>query len=483
MEKMKISIDKALSDPQLLGMFMRGDSWGAWRTLWRAAYALPPQKGDLEIFKACTGRDKWPSEPAREIWIIVGRRGGKSVNVSLLGTFMGAFNEYRLSAGEMATIPIISPTRQQSRIVKGFISSFFRENPFLHGLVVNETAYEITLSNRVAISIMSSDFRSIRGYSCPLVILEEAAFFYQEGSRTDTEAIRATKPSLATLNGILCVISSPFAKSGAVWEAYSKYYGVDGDALVWKSPSTVMNPLLDQTMIDRAMSEDREAGLAEWQAEFRSDISSYINPEVVDECTTWGCHERAPLDSVAYFGFTDMAGGSGKDSATLAIAHSENGKAILDCIRETRPPFSPEQVVEDFSNVLKRYRCQRVHADKYAGDWPKERFSQHGIAYEAEARSKSELYVELLPLLNSVQVELLDNDTLRHQLCALERRTRAGGRQNIDHPTSGKDDVSNSACGALVRTFEKRMGLFDNLNRAIWRFDNDRFHTSEGIKN
>jgi hypothetical protein len=222
--------------------------------------------------------------------------------------------------------------------------------------------------------------------------------------------------------------------------------------------------------------------LSEWEGEFRSDISSYVSLEIIDQCTVNGCYERAPLDAITYFGFTDMAGGSGRDSATLAIAHSENNKAILDCLREMKPPFSPEQCVEEFSNILKRYRCQRVHGDKYAGDWPKERFSEHGIVYEAEIRSKSELYIELLPLLNSGQAELLDNDTLKRQLRALERRTHAGGRQSIDHPKAGKDDVSNACCGALVRTFERRAGLFTNLNRAIWRFNNDRFQTCKGIE-
>ncbi len=469
---MKLSIDQALSDRKLLGGFMTGDSWGAWRTLWRAAFALPPQPGDLELFKACTGRCKWPKKPSREIWLIIGRRGGKSINVGLVATYTAAFNEFpQLASGEYATIPIISPTRQQSRVVKGFISSFFQDNPFLKRLVVNETAFELSLSNRVQIAIMTADFRSIRGFSCPLVILEEAAFFYQEGNRTDAEAVRAIRPALATLDGILCVISSPFAKSGAVYDAYSRSYGVDGDILIWKAPSKVMNPLLKQDLIDQAMAEDREAAMSEWEADFRSDISSFINPEIIDQCTAWGCHERAPLETNTYFAFTDMAGGSGKDSATLGISHSENGKAILNCIREIRPPFSPEAVVEEFSNTLKNYRIQKVSGDRWAGDWPKERFSLKGIIYEPEERSKSEIYVECLPLFNSGQVELLDIEVLRRQLCALERRTHSGGRQSIDHPISraGRDDVSNAACGALVRSFERQKAIFNNLNRAEWR--------------
>ncbi len=41
---------------------------------------------------------------------------------------------------------------------------------------------------------------------------------------------------------------------------------------------------------------------------------------------------------------------------TLAIAHIEsNGLAVLDCVREIRPPFSPDAVVEEFAALLKIY--------------------------------------------------------------------------------------------------------------------------------
>jgi hypothetical protein len=59
--------------------------------------------------------------------------------------------------------------------------------------------------------------------------------------------------------------------------------------------------------------------------------------------------------------------------------------------------------------------------------------------------------VDALPLLNSGKVELLDNRKLVSQLCSLERRVGRGtGRDSIDHPVGGHDDIANSVCGALV---------------------------------
>src|SRR5262249_32943467 len=65
-------------------------------------------------------------------------------------------------------------------------------------------------------------------------------------------------------------------------------------------------------------------------------------------------------------------------------------------------------------------------------------------------RPKSELYRELLPLVNSRRVELLDHPRLISQLLGLERRTARGGKDSIDHAPNAHDDLVNAVAGALV---------------------------------
>src|SRR5207249_6013644 len=122
-----------------------------------------------------------------------------------------------------------------------------------------------------------------------------------------------------------------------------------------------------------------------------------------------------PVPGLTYRAFVDPSGGSA-DSFTLAIAHHEDGKAVLDALRERRPPFSPEDVVAEFAAVLKTYGVTTVTGDRYAGEWPPEKFRHHGVAYEVSERAKSDLYREALPLLNSRRVELLDDRRLVAQL-------------------------------------------------------------------
>ena len=109
--------------------------------------------------------------------------------------------------------------------------------------------------------------------------------------------------------------------------------------------------------------------------------------------------------------FTDPSGGS-DDSFALAISHKSEDRIVIDAIREARPPFSPDAVVDDFTALLKSYRVSRVTGDRYAGEFPRELFRKHGIAYELAKQTKSELFRDLLPLLNSGRIVLPRNDRL-----------------------------------------------------------------------
>jgi len=234
-----------------------------------------------------------------------------------------------------------------------------------------------------------------------------------------------------------------------LWEAWRDHYGNDDSTvLVVQADTRTMNPTVPQSVIDRAYERDAISAAAEYGAEFRRDIEAFISPEAVEACVVPGRRELPPTSDFQYVAFTDPSGGS-QDSMTLAIAHAEGERRVLDAVREITPPFSPDAVVAEFAGLLERYGLTTVSGDRYGGEWPRERFRTHGIDYEVSDRAKSDLYREFLPLLNSGEVELLDNDRLLAQLAGLERRTARGGRDSIDHAPRAHDDVANAAAGAV----------------------------------
>jgi hypothetical protein len=81
-----------------------------------------------------------------------------------------------------------------------------------------------------------------------------------------------------------------------------------------------------------------------------------------------------------------------------------------------------------------------------------EAFKKQSVHYEPSEPNRSELYLDLLPLINSRAVALLDHERLMLQLVSLERTSVrfGGGRDRVDHPKGMHDDVANAAPGALV---------------------------------
>jgi hypothetical protein len=233
-----------------------------------------------------------------------------------------------------------------------------------------------------------------------------------------------------------------------------------------------MNPTVPQSVIDAALEEDPSRYAAEYLATFRTDIENFIAKEALDGVVNWRALERPPINGRKYVAFVDPSGGS-NDSMTLAIAHKENDIGVLDCLRERKAPFSPESAVLEFADLLKQYRITRVRGDRYAGEWPRDAFRRFGIAYDLAEAPKSDLYRDLLPLVNSGKVQLLGNKRLIAQLLGLERRTSRAGKDSIDHAPGGHDDLANAAAGALVDVTRKkpvaRMGSIGVDGRISWQ--------------
>src|SRR5262249_30087033 len=151
--------------------------------------------------------------------------------------------------------------------------------------------------------------------------------------------------------------------------------------------TATMNPQVDKQEIEQAYRDDPSSAAAEFGAEFRGDLESFVDREILEKCVTFGCHERVPIQGMQHYGFLDAAGGSGTDSMALSVGHREkDGVVVVDAIRERRPPFSPSEVVAEFSETLKSYGIVKIVSDKWGGDWPGEKFREHNVGCEVAAR-------------------------------------------------------------------------------------------------
>lgn len=451
------TILEAMDHPEFFGSHFKGDSWRFWRMFLAALFALPMDDEQLALYRHHTGRTTPPVTPFKEAELVVGRRGGKSRILALLGTYLATFFDYTpyLAAGELATIAIIAADRKQARSIFRYVKGFLGAAPVLAAMMQDENAEVITLNNRVLIEIHTASFRVTRGYTFAAVLADETAYFRDEtGANPDTEIFRALRPGLSTLpTALMLNASSPYRRAGLLWTTYQRHYAKDNArVLVVKASTSEANPKIDPAIIAEAYEDDPESAASEYGAEFRSDIADFVSRAIVEACTEPGCHERPHVSSAGqYVAFIDAAGGSGTDSMTLAIAHNEKDAGpVLDLVRERRPPFSPDAVVMEFATALKAYGLHKAESDKWGGDWVGEAFRKQGVTVTPSAAPKNDIYRELLPMLNAHRCALLDHPRLAQQLCGLERRTARSGRDSIDHAPGAHDDVANAAAGALV---------------------------------
>ncbi len=445
----------ACDDPNLLGKwFSPRDSWATWRVVGKALFAEPMTPAEIDTFAHYTGRVTPPTEPVSELWTAVGRRGGKGWFVAAVGVYVACLRPPQLKRGELGRVMILAADRDQAGETFRYVSELIDSTPLLSSMVTGRTKESIDLNNRIQITVQTASFRRIRGRRVVAAICDEIAFWYNDeaSSNPDSEILTALRPSMLGVQGaLLMCISSPYARKGTLWQAYKDHFGKDGDSvLVWKASTLAMNPGADRKFLEREEAKDPTSFRAEYGAEFRTDLESYVSPEVVESVVVKGrtCLPFAPGKRFA--AFCDPAGGSGQDSLVLAIAVKEGDKSVVARLAEFRPPFSPTEAAREVAEVLREYGLTRVTGDRYSGGIWRDLLRTNGVNYMFSEHTKSDIFVDFLPLLNSRRVELLDHTRMLNQLLGLERTVSRLGKDTISHPKGGHDDLANAVAGASV---------------------------------
>jgi|AntRauTorcE11898_2_1112593.scaffolds.fasta_scaffold01106_10 hypothetical protein len=461
-----VDVITALTDDNLLAPMLPGvheGSWDAWLVVVRGLYGLPMTDEQAETFLALTGRTP-PSKPSRQAYALVGRRGGKTAIASALTLYETGLRDWSgvAAPGELITGAIVAADRRQAGQALRYMSGGLEKSKALRGQIVRETGDGIELSNGAELAVMTASHRSIRGRSFASIICDELPHWYQEGASPDAEIIRAAEPALSLTAGLLLGIGTPHRRDGVMYQRHTRHWAKDdAPALAIQAPSTALNPRLPQSVVDSAMREDAQAARAEYYAQWRDDLAGYIDRQDVEKLIVPGLTSRPLRERVRYRGFIDVSGGR-NDSFCWAVAHTEGDVDVLDLLVEIRPPFDPAAIVIQCAMDLKRYGLRAASGDHYAGEWVTGAFKSSGIRYEAADKNRTQIYLDALPRLTSGKVQLLDNERMVNQLVALERRTRSGGMDAIDHPRGGRDDVANAAMGALTS------GSTRNLTRVTW---------------
>lgn len=463
-----MNIVQAAHDENLFKPYLQGNakdlaSWQPWLTCLRVIFGVKLRKSEHDLVRRCTGRDpiRLPRDGFRTVLLLCGRRSGKSKIAGLIAAHESLLSgrEKVCSPGELPMVSVVAPTRDQSEIIRSYTRAAL-QGKVLASEIVDDLKQSLTLSNGVRVRSLTGSFTSVRGYTQLAVIIDEVCFFTVGNDecrvKSDTELIRAITPALLTTKGPLIAVSTKYAPRGWAYKTWRNCFANDAArTLVWDATSRTMNPTLDQADIDAAIAEDPAAARAEFMNEWREDVESFLPDSAIRACVVEGRLMLVPKPKVRYFGFCDVSGGK-RDSAALCIGHKQDRTVIIDFLKEYKAPFSPYSVAGKMAKELRKFRLTRAVGDRYAAEFSVQAFKSHGISYRPSEKNKSELYLELIGPVCSREIELLDNERLVSQLASLERRTRSGGRDSVDHAPGQHDDIANVVAGCASLTGKRQ---------------------------
>jgi hypothetical protein len=450
------NIIDALQDRRLLGglpVFRELSTWSRWLVLAKALYGLAMTSDEEQVFSHHTARAyrRRPDGFPRLVFI-GGRQCGKDrFTDSAIVPFEAMRAKPEMDGTDLYLLNVAQDNRSALRTQRMYASAPFERVESLRLMVRNKTADVLTLDNGINLACYPCRPAAVRGVRSRLVNLQEFAFYRNsENQDVSREMLRAITPTLATTQGRLIIMSSPYAASGALYELHRQHFGQDdSDTLVWVATAPEMNPTLSPDYLTRMLADDPDAYRSEVLGEFREGLSLLFDPAQIDGATDAGIVARPPDYGGTYQAAFDGSGGQ-KDAAALGIARRlPNGQSELAALRVWPAPHNPLTVVADAASLLKAYGLTTCEGDRYAAGFVVEAMRREGITYRPSKMDKTEAYLEFANRLASGQVRLLDHPDLRRQLSSLERR-RGTTKDRIDHPRGQHDDAAVAAVFALL---------------------------------
>jgi hypothetical protein len=161
----RVTLRRALADPNLLGSALPGDSWKLWRILLIASMGEELIEDEREIFTQLTGREREPSQRVDQFVAVVGRRGGKSRAMSVLVAYVAGLCDHTdvLVRGETGVALCVALDQRVAGIVRDHCAAVFEDSPILRQLIANRTQDTLELTNGINIEVRAASFRKLRG--------------------------------------------------------------------------------------------------------------------------------------------------------------------------------------------------------------------------------------------------------------------------------------------------------------------------------
>ena len=428
----------------------------AWVVCYKALEGQPLGLDEQQIYFLCTGRTDYMPRVYTDFMGIVGRRGEKTqtaIKFLLWKIRYAGWEKQRLRQSwfsrigrhtELLRVPLIAQDLRVSNDIQRVAESLILNSP-LEAEVAEIYRNEIVFNNGIAFMCLPASKASVRGMTCPAVLLDELAWVSID-SADDKELVRQVKPSMIQFGQSrrLLKLSTPWLRSGLLYEEYSRRAELS-ETLVWRASTATMTPRIDATELERERLADPVYFAREYLAEFTDDIAAFIPaPDISAAVQSW--RELPPVEGPFYLASLDASGLSGGDRFTFCIGHTDksSGAHVVDLLRGWRRAPAA-QVLDEIATLCRAYRIRNVIGDQYAATFVAELLRVRGIGFAQlafSARSKPEVHFALKNALAAGTFRIPNHPDAVREVRALESQRTSGGAYRIGAPRGENDDYA-----------------------------------------
>jgi len=260
----------------------------------------------------------------RRIVAVWGRQSGKTTTICV------KVIHYTFTRRNV-TVLIVSKGLRQSLIMFSAISNFILGNPYLRQSVIRHTRTQIFLKNgsRILALPCSQDGANLRGHTCNIAIIDEAAFV------NEIVINQVIFPMLATTNGTMVMISTPWGRQHIFYRSFT-------NPRYWtQRVKSEECPLISEEFLKEQRDAIGELRYQlEYEAQFIEDQNAFFPQDLIRRCVTlWDDNKHRMYTDTQIQAATAPYAGSyflgldiGKriDHSVLAIFKRENYTLRID---------------------------------------------------------------------------------------------------------------------------------------------------------
>lgn len=405
---------------------------------------------------------------ARSVAVVVaGGRSGKSYLLALRALHLALTTPLdTLARGESAFAIVVAPDKRLAKQALAYVRGAL-ESAGLQNLITSETTESITLDrgqrHTVTLAVLpaSAGGASVRGRSLVCAILDEAAFFRDEGyAVNDVEIFKAASPRVIS-GGQTLVGSTPWARSGLLFDLYKSNWGNPQTCIVAHAPTTLLRngsspaDLRVRAEVQREFIRDPENARREFGAEFLEiGTSQFFEPHLVELSQSSEIEPPCERDKIAIG--VDL--GFARDSSALvAVATSPSGHVRVVRVEVVGSPSKPSETAQLFAAVARSYGATAVVADVHYREAVREWLQPWGLSVVSAPegnRGKIESYERVKRLFAERSIEIPRHPELLRQLKSITARVGAGGTITITAPRTpqgGHGDIVSALVCACSR--------------------------------